>query len=223
MDSSRFDPIKTMATMTDEVIVAFSGGKESIVVLDLCVKHFKRVVPFFMYYIPGLSFQEKQIRWYESKYDMQIERLPHFELSNHLRYGTFRNQDVTVPIIGMNDIYKWMRDKYGIRWIAAGERSGDSVIRGAMIKHTGSIDENRGRFYPVAWWTKQEILDYIKIKKLYRGIDSRTFGTSFDGISPRGFVFLKEHFPSDYERALKLFPLAEGAVMRFNAYGQKQV
>ena len=222
MNSSCYDPIRTMAKMTDEVIVAFSGGKESIVTLDMCIKHFKRVVPFFMYYIPGLSFQEKQIRWYEKKYDIQIERLPHFELSNLLRYGTFRNEDLTVPIIDINDIYAWMRNKYNIRWIAAGERSGDSVIRGAMIKHSGSIDDKRSRFYPVAWWNKADIMEYIKFKKLYLAIDSRTFGTSFESVNTRSFVFLKEHFPTDYyERALKLFPLAEGAVVRYEAYGKK--
>ena len=221
MDTSRYDPIRTMSKMTDAVIVAFSGGKESIVVLDMCMKHFKRVVPFFMYYIPGLSFQEKQIRWYENRYGIEIVRLPHFELSNLLRYGTLRSPDYDVPIISINDIYEWMRDKTGIRWIAAGERSGDSVIRGAMIKHSGSIDDKRWRFYPVAWWNQQEILDYIKVKKLYRGIDSRTLGTSFEGVNTRSFVFLKEHFPSDYERALKLFPLAEGAVVRYQVYGKE--
>ena len=201
--------------------MAFSGGKESIVTLDLCMKYFPRVVPFFMYYIPGLSFQEKQIRWYEAKYDIQIERLPHFELSSLLRYGTFRNEDHTVPILDINDIYSWMRNKYGIRWIAAGERSGDSLIRGAMIKQSGSVDYDRSRFYPVAWWNKSEILEYIKLKRLYLAIDSRTFGTSFESVNTRSFLFLKEHFPTDYQRALKIFPLAEGAIKRYEAYGKK--
>ena len=221
MDSSRFDPIRTMSTMTDAVIVGFSGGKESIVVLDLCMKHFKRVVPSFMYYIPGVSFQEKQLRWYEDKYGIEIIRIPHFELSSLLRYGTFRNIDLTVPVLGLNDIYEWMRFTYGIYWIAAGERSGDSVVRGAMIKHSGSIDDKRGRFFPVAWWTKKEILDYIHFKKLYLGADSRTFGTSFEGVTTRSFIYLKEHYPSDYERALQIFPLAEGAIARYKAYGKK--
>ena len=114
-----------------------------------------------------------------------------------------------------------MRETYGIYWIAAGERSGDSVIRGAMIKHSGSIDEKRGRFYPVAWWSKQETLDYIRVKKLYRGIDSKVMGTSFDGINTKSLVFLKEYFPSDYQKALRLFPLAEGAVTRYKAYGKE--
>lgn len=221
MDSSRFDPIRTMAKLTDEVIVAFSGGKESVVTLDMCMKHFKRVVPFFMYYVPGLSFQEKQIKWYEAKYDIKIERLPHFELSNLLRYGTFRNEDLSVPIIDINDIYEWMRHNYGIKWIAAGERSGDSVIRGAMIKHSGSIDAKRGRFYPVAWWNKQEILDYIRFKKLYLASDSKILGMSFDGITTNSLALLEEHFPADYQKALRLFPLAEGAIVRYKTYGKK--
>ena len=221
MDSSLYDPIRTMARMTDEVIVSFSGGKESIVVLDLCAKYFKRVVPFFMYFIPNLSFQEKQLRWYEDRYGIKIERLPHFELSNLLKYGTLRNEDLSVPIMSINDIYQYMRDKYNIHWIAAGERSKDSVIRGAMIKHSGSIDVKRGRFYPVAWWSKEQVLDYIRVKKLYRGIDSRTLGASSTGVDTKSFLFLKEHFPSDYEKALKLFPFAEGAVVRYEKYGKE--
>jgi phosphoadenosine phosphosulfate reductase len=137
-----------------------------------------------------------------------------------MRYGTFRNEDLTVPIISINEIYQWMRDTYGIWWIAAGERSADSVIRGAMIKHSGSIDPKRGRFFPVAWWTKQEVLDYIKVKRLYRGIDSRVLGSSFTGVDTKSFLFLKEHFPTDYQRTLQLFPLAEGAVARYKVYGK---
>lgn len=221
MDSSRYDPIRTMAKMTDEVIVAFSGGKDSIVVLDMCMRYFKRVVPFFMYYVPRLSFQERQLQWYEQKYGIQIERLPHFELSSLLHCGAFRNEDLDVPIVGLTDIYEWMRNKYGIYWVAAGERSADSVIRGAMIKKSGSIDAVRGRFYPVAWWTKQEILQYIKLKKLYLAADSRRLGTSFDGVTTHSLMMLKEHFPTDYEKALRLFPLCEGAIMRYQVYGKE--
>lgn len=62
MSNLLFDPIKTQSRVADSVIVGFSGGKDSIVTLDLCFKYFKRVVPFFMYLVPELEFQEKNVK-----------------------------------------------------------------------------------------------------------------------------------------------------------------
>lgn len=221
MSTVLFDTIKTQSKVTDSVIVAFSGGKESIVTLDLCFRYFKNVKPFFLYIVPDLSFQERTLKWYENKYNTEIIRLPHMDASMFFRYGCFRNEDYTFPIVSINEIYQYVRLQSDIWWIAAGERINDSIIRRAMIKNSGSIDVKRGRFYPVSAWKKQEILDYIKYHKLYIGQDSKQLGFSFKSLEGRELAMIKQHFPNDYKKVLHIYPFAEAAVRRFEIYGKK--
>lgn len=70
-----------------------------------------------MYLVKGLEFQEKTIRYYENKYDVEMLRVPHFMLSDFLRYGSFRMPDLDVPIIKTVDLYNYMRNETGIYWI----------------------------------------------------------------------------------------------------------
>jgi phosphoadenosine phosphosulfate reductase len=212
-----------MAKFTDRVLVGFSGGKDSICTLDLCVKHFKKVVPFFMYQVPGLSFQENLIRYYERKYGLEMLRVPHFETSEFLRYGLYREPDYNVPVISTKDLYDHVRQKTGIYWIAGGERIADSIVRRAMIKNSGSISEKRGRFYPIAYWTKKDVMTYMRIKRLPLGADSKRFGCSFRDLSGKSLTLLKDHFPEDFERVKKIYPLCEAAILREAEYGNQQV
>lgn len=71
-----FRTVETAATITDSVLVSFSGGKDSVATLDLCVKHFRHVEGFFMYYVKGLSFQEQICRYYEDRYGLPILGCP---------------------------------------------------------------------------------------------------------------------------------------------------
>lgn len=210
-----FDPVKAQAKVTDSVIVGFSGGKDSIVTLDLCMRYFDRVQPFFMYIVPGLEFQERTLQWYEDRYSTEIIRLPHFETSNFLRYGSFREPDMRVPIVSITDVYGYLRVRTGITWIAAGERIADSIIRRAMIKRTGSIDQKRGRFYPIAYWNKREVMSYIKHHKLKLPRDSKDLGFSFKSLDGRELAYIEQAYPKDYERILEVYPYAGAATERF--------
>jgi phosphoadenosine phosphosulfate reductase len=211
-----------MAALTDSVIVFYSGGKDSAVVLDLAFRRFKNVHPVLMYYVPGLSFQQGIIKWAEEKYSTEVYQVPHFELSSMYRFGAFAKPDPSVRVTKMVDIYAHVREVFGCRWIVAGERCADSTVRNAMIKKSGSIDEGRGRFYPLAFWKKAQVLAYIKARGLKVSPESAILGTSFAGIVPKHLVLLREHYPQDYRRVLAAFPLAEAAVVRHLRGGDDQ-
>lgn len=220
MSNLLFDPIKTMSEVSDSVIVAFSGGKDSCVVMDLCMRYFRRCVPFFMYLVPDLEFQEKLLRQYEKRYNTEIIRIPHFECSNFLKYGSFTLYDDNVDIVGIKDTYEYLREKTGIHWIAAGERAKDSIVRNAMIKKSGSIDYKRGRFYPVAYWSKQEILHYIKMKKLYLSPEQKKLGFSFRSLAGSELSVIKNLYPADFEKIKAIYPFCEASVKRFEIFGK---
>lgn len=221
MSTVLYDPLKTMAKVTDEVIVAFSGGKESVVVMDLAYRYFKKVHPFFMYICPNLSFQERTLEWYEKKYQTEIIRIPHMDVSEFFHYGSFRISDSSFPIVSINDIYQYIRLQTDTWWIAAGERIDDSIVRRAMMKKSGSIDVKRGRFYPVSAWKKREIIDYIKFHNLYLGQDSKKLGFSFKSLWGKELAMLKHYFPQDYQKILRLYPFAAAGVKRYEDYGKE--
>lgn len=221
MSTVLYDIIKTQAKVTDSVIVAFSGGKDSIVTLDLCFRYFKNVKPFFMYICPELSFQERMLQWYEKHYQTEIMRLPHMDVSEFFHYGSFRPPDLTFPIISINDIYKYVRLQSDMWWIAAGERINDSIVRRAMMKNSGSIDVKRGRFYPISAWKKKEVLQYIKYHNLYLSQDSKKLGFSFRSLDGNELLMLKREFPDDYQKILRLYPFAGAGVKRAEEYGKK--
>ncbi len=202
-----FDIIKAASNITDRVLVGVSGGKDSAVTLELCSRYFKHVEGFFMYIVPGLSFQEKILRYYERKYNIKIHRMPHFMVSDFYRYGVFRLEDYSVKTVSTLEAYNYARDVAKTWWIAGGERISDSIIRRAMIKSSGSIDASRGRFFPIAHWNKQDVMDYIRLKKLKVGEESARLGFSFRSLMPNEIMMIKKEYPSDYAIIERYYPL----------------
>lgn len=214
-----FRSVETAAAITDSVLVAFSGGKDSVVTLDVCMRHFAHVEGFFMYQVRGLSFQESILRYYEDKYGIPIHRIPHFELSQWLRYGLFRSCDFDCPIVSVKETYDYMRENTDIWWIAAGERIADSVWRRAMIKSSGTIDPKRGRFFPIAEWSKADVMAYIKQRNLRVGAESSRLGFSFRSLMGKDLLKIQKHFPQDYARIRRWFPLVDVSIIHHKMQG----
>ena len=214
-----FDTLRTASKMTDRILVGVSGGKDSAVVLDLCKRFFPHVTGFFLYLVKGLGFQERILQYYERRYQVEIIRAPHFMLSEWMRYGGLRQDDPNVRITSTRETYDYLRELSGTYWIACGERISDSIIRRAMIRASGTIDDNRGRIYPIAYWNKKNVMEYIKRQKLKLGEDSSLFGFSFRSFMPFELKKIHEHFPDDYRKIEKWFPLVDASRMQGEFFG----
>ena len=215
-----YHAVRTAATLSRRVLVGYSGGKDSAALLDLCIKHFDKVEVFFMYLVKGLRFQEATLESVEARHGLTIRRVPHFMLSEFLRYGTYRLEDFETPIVTVPQVYDYLREQTGCHWIACGERIADSTFRRAMIKRSGSIDMKRGRFFPLAEWTKADVLAYNRQHKLHVGGESAKLGFSFRSLAGEDMAKIREAYPEDYERIRRWFPLVEGAVKRYELTGK---
>ena len=218
-NSQLYDPIKTMSTITDSVLVGFSGGKDSAACLDLCFRYFKNVQPYFMYLVPDLEFQERTIKYYEKRYNTKILRVPHFMISDWLRHGTFRMPDLEVPMVKTVELYNYLREQTGIYWICAGERIADSIVRRAMIKESSSIDTKRGRFYPLAYWNVKQVRAYNKQRNLPLSLENKALKHSFRSLESSEIQNIKNVFPEDYKKIKEMFPLVDAAIKKGEFYG----
>ncbi|MCL1995556.1 MAG: phosphoadenosine phosphosulfate reductase family protein [Defluviitaleaceae bacterium] len=201
--------IKRQAQITDSVIVFFSGGKDSLVCLDLCIKHMKTVKVAYMYMVPELSWVEKNLLYYQKRYNTEILQLPHPATVDMLRTGSLSERHANMVKVSFNDAYNYARNYFDIGWIASGIRISDSIFRSSMIKNSGTIDHKRKIIYPVARWRKKDILEYIKRNRLILDRFSQIKGNSFGGFIKSELDVIVQHFPQDWQKIKEYFPYVE--------------
>jgi len=202
------------------VLVGVSGGKDSIAALDLCHRHFGEVRAFFMYLVPGLSFQETYLGYIERLYDLQILRIPHWGLSHVIRHSGLRHptrQSVKCPSLKTRDIDHYLRQQTGIQWIATGEKAIDSLERNAQIRRCNGINVQRRRFFPLAYWNHAAVYNYLKIRQIALPPDYKIkqHDRSIGSLWARDLIPIRDHYPDDYAKIVSMFPLAEAQVKRY--------
>jgi len=218
------DVIKKVSEETKECIVGFSGGKDSIVLLDLCHHYFDKIYAYFMYLIPELEFQEVTLKYYEKKYNIKIKRVPHFKISEMLNTGSFRKpskQSLNIKNTKITDVEKHIKEVFNIEWIAQGLKKADSLSRRPWLEKNKGIDFNKKICYPLANWTDKNIFLYIKKNKLrlpaWYKYSKSSFGCAlnFENLS-----IMKDNFIEDYKKVLNIFPYAEAQIKRNIFHGR---
>lgn len=201
----------------DSVIVSYSGGKDSLAVMDMCVRTFKRVDAFMMEFVPGLSLTDAAIEYAEKRWSIRVRRMIHWVTVRAIAEGCFcdTNWKKMVAKMSLTDVYVQARLDTGLDLIATGAKRADGIWRRRVMnssKNLGNV------ICPIAGWQKAHVLAYLKLQ----GIPiPKNEGSNANGVdlSTPSLLWLHDNHPDDFKKLCEVFPYAEAVIWRRTFYG----
>jgi 3'-phosphoadenosine 5'-phosphosulfate sulfotransferase (PAPS reductase)/FAD synthetase len=200
-----------MAENIDHCLLFFSGGKDSIVMLNLAQKFMpNKYTAIFMTLLEGLDFQERTIKYYEQKYGIKIER--------ELLFDAYRFKTGNKKIkIKAADSERYFRDKYDCAWIMYGYRRDESLQRRGYLGQyakTNFIDWQFHKLFPLGDWSKHDIEAYVKQEKLYIPPEYRNGYRDINVFGGEAILYIKNRYPNDYAKIIEAYPIFEAEAFR---------
>lgn len=207
----------------DRVLLSFSAGKDSVAMWCFLKRHGFDVVPFYMQLIPGLKFIERSLVYYEGFFGTHIYRTIHpslyywLDALNHQPPGRKSAIDLLkVPLFDYPDVARGVARTAGLKWptwVAVGIRRAESRLRANRIPPDG-LNRTSRNFYPIAEYTKDDVIAELNQAAVKLPVDYASFGRSFDGLDYRFLSVVRERFPDDYRTILEWFPGAHAEIVR---------
>ena len=214
-----------------KTLLAFSGGKDSLVCLALCLRTFEETKPFFMYFIPGLTVVDEMIAKWEKILGVKIDQVPHWKVSRKLKDYIYRVPPIKLmedgyiavdPHAGddidawsLDEIYSLQVDKTGIPIIVTGAKKSDSMWRRRQMGTWGNQDR---MIYPLRNWNKFDVLQFLKTNRLPLPESSGRNANGIDLATPI-VLWLYDQHREDYNKIAEVFPLVEAVVWRRQFHG----
>lgn len=199
--------------------VSFSGGKDSLAVIDLALRHFKKVHAFCMYFVPGLQFDAERMEYAKSRFGVEVRMYPHTNFLKAVRTATFCDvmpELVLLKEIRQDDIDRSVMADVGATLVLTGEKKSDGIFRRRKIANMKSTRPYL--VYPIKEWLRWEVLSYLKSRNidLPRQAQADNAGVS---LATREILYLHDFYPHDYEVVRSFFPYVETVVLRREWFG----
>lgn len=201
----------------DPVLLGFSRGKDSIAAWLALQEAGVRVIPFHLYRVPGIRFEEESLAYFEDFFGQRILQLPHPALFRWLREFVYQPPEraaiidaAELPRLDYPMLLQMLREDYApSAWYADGVRACDSPIRRVAIQKYGAAKSKDLKAHVVWDWQIADVREKIAEHGVRLPPDYDWFGRSFDGIDRRFLEPLSRFAPDDYQTVLEWFPFAE--------------
>jgi phosphoadenosine phosphosulfate reductase len=218
--------LQRAASEHESVVVAYSDGKDARVTMDLCLRSFRRVSAFYMYFIPGLQCVEPLLKAAEERFSHSpafegpIRQYPHWVLRKALAGGAYCRAmgDDGLPPWKLDDVYALAAKDAGATLVATGAKATDSTWRRRMM---GTWGKKANILYPIGDWNKFQVLGYLKTRGIPIPVSSGKSATGID-LSTPSLLWLHDTYPEDFERLCEVFPFARAVVKRREFFGDEQ-
>jgi hypothetical protein len=208
----------------DRLLLSFSG-RDSLAAWLYLRDHFE-LVPYWCYTVPGLSYDEQMLEYYERELGCRIIRLPHPRTYELLRSGAWQPLEnwrvlhySQLPHITFADIESRLAAQFGLGenyLCAVGIKAADNLMRLRLIRQMGPIGTKRRRYYYAVWdWKTADVSECIQRAGLKLPRCYRYWGSTGDGIEYEWLRYLRDNLPADYQKVLDLFPLADLELYRY--------
>lgn len=204
------------------ILVGLSGGKDSLITLDLCVRHFGagNVEAFYMSLV-DMDFELLKLDAASARYTpaIPVHVVPHWQLAGLYKRGIMRMPSAAAKALkstlSLPDVEAHLRLHREIDWFAYGDRAADSVFRNARLRRCNGVELKPRRVFPIFDWKKPDVRGYLNA----RGIRSSSIvggGTYSGGVSlrPECLRWIRDHHPKDFARLEAKFPLARAVILR---------
>jgi phosphoadenosine phosphosulfate reductase len=218
------------AQQHEAVVVAYSGGKDSLVTLDLCTRTFKRVEAFFMYWVPGLAIDAQQLEFARARWGVTVRQYPHWAMMQELRAGIYTHPSYRYELgaeLTPEDVDALALADAHCTLMAVGMKMADGTWRATHLGPDGRRARRVRpyRFYPLANWLKWDVYAYLDMRGIPRPPERVAQGeqdrerTSSVNLTERSLFWLHDHHPDDFLRVQEYFPFVEALIWRRKFYG----
>ena len=213
---STLDVLGEARAKTDSVLVSYSAGKDSMICLDLCMRTFKRVECFFMYFIEGLRHIEEKFEETRKRYPgLIIRQQPHHVVIGYMKGGMYCDAVEDLPDWSLADCHAQARRESGIDLIVHGAKKTDSLWRKRHLSVAGNRD---GVLYPIEEWNKLDVLAYLAARGIPLPSSAGTVSSGV-GLSTPSLLWLHDNHPDDFAKIEAVFPYVNACVYRRRWYG----
>lgn len=200
------------------VLVAFSGGKDSLVVMDLACRTFDHVEGVFRYLVPSLEIDQIALDAATKRWGVKFHQFLTAETVLSLKNGVWCDPIGMdqLPDISSWNIYAAAIKATGIPVILTGMKRTDSQSRRRFLKWN---EGHKHIMHPIAGWQKADVVGYLRMQGIPLP-ESSGGATTGNWMAPRELLWLYDHYPRDYERLRSYFPYVEAQVKRREFYGE---